>query len=80
MVHECRMQGAGIPSYYDRVPKLKQSMCGGIGRRLVGLESNEMVLDGTWPLLKKPSTIMLGANPNRLHKLENICIIMFIMI
>ena len=55
-------------------------MCGGIGRRLVGLESNEMVLDGTWPLLKKPSTIMLGANPNRLHKLENICIIMFIMI
>lgn len=29
-----------------------------------------MVLDGTWPLLKKPSTIMLGANPNRLHKLE----------
>lgn len=33
MVHECRMQGAGSPSYYDRVPKLKQSMCGGIGRR-----------------------------------------------
>ena len=31
MVHECRMQGAGDPSYYDRVPKLKQSMCGGIG-------------------------------------------------
>ena len=31
MVHECRMQGAGSPSYYDRVPKLKQSMCGGIG-------------------------------------------------
>ena len=31
MVHKCRVQGAGVPSYYDRVPKLKQSMCGGIG-------------------------------------------------
>lgn len=26
MVHECRMQGAGDPGYYDRVEKLKQSM------------------------------------------------------
>ena len=34
MVHKFRMQGAGSPSYYDRVEKLKQSMCGGIGRRL----------------------------------------------
>jgi len=33
-VRKCRMQGAGSQSYYDRVEKLKQSMCGGIGRRL----------------------------------------------
>ncbi|GEO56751.1 hypothetical protein WCO01_19530 [Weissella confusa] len=32
MVHEYRMQGAGRLNYYDRVPKLKQRMCGGIGK------------------------------------------------
>ena len=42
MVHECRMQGACSPSYYDRVEKLKQSMCGGIGRRIVTLERNKI--------------------------------------
>ena len=26
MVHKYRIQGAGSPSYYDRVEKLKQSM------------------------------------------------------
>ena len=38
MVHKCRMQGAGDPSYYDRVEKLKQSMCGGIGIRIIQLK------------------------------------------
>lgn len=31
-----------IPCKNDRVEKLKQSMCGGIGRRLVVLESNKI--------------------------------------
>ncbi len=48
MVHECRMQGAGSPSYYDRVPKLKQSMCGGIGRRIIQLKLRHIGLGKPW--------------------------------
>ncbi len=46
MVHNCRMQGAGDPSYYDRVPKLKQSMYGGIGRRNAKRQGSLMRLHG----------------------------------
>ena len=67
MVHECRMQGAGDPSYYDRVPKLKQSMCGGIGRRLVAREQQDKATMGRGHISRRPLLIMSGANPDHMH-------------
>lgn len=55
MVHNCRMQGAGDPSYYDRVEKLKQSMCGGIGRRL----DNKMCYASVWGMTRIISEVRM---------------------